>query len=569
MMTNLDGRWRRLAPPLLAAAVLTGCDGSDGNGGGAAAAANPAPAAGPAPQLGAPDDTGDTAVGPVFVTDDGQTLYTFENDRDDADGDGAGDSDCNGACTDTWPPLLADDASQASGQFGIVTRDDGTSRQWTFKGLPLYEFAGDGAPGETNGDGIGDVWYVARPDPWARAEVDAEAKGEVFVGLGSVAGVDGTGGRADTRTDRDGLTLYTFENDRNDAQGDGAGDSDCNDGCAEVWPPLFADAGATEGGPFTIIDRDDGTRQWALNGLPVYFYAPDTAPGDTLGEGVGNVWYVARPGPVAVVDSAISSVFAGTTSIVDVDAAGGRGTERTDREGFTLYVFDNDRNDVDGDGPGDSDCNGNCAVTWPPLFADAGAAPTGKFSVIDRDDGSRQWAFDGEPLYFFINDLAAGDTNGDGVGGVWHAARPAPLQLFQSGPEGLIFAARGEIANVDANGERAASESDRTGFTVYRFDNDANDADGDGADDSDCNGGCAATWPPLYADDDDRAAGAFAIIDREDGSRQWTFNGLPLYFFTGDGAPGDVNGVYGTWFTVGLDNGTPPPDDPEPGYLDP
>ena len=532
--------------------ALAGCDSSsDGVQQPPAPPPPPPPVDTNPPQISAPGAFGASSVGDVFVTDaDGLTLYTFENDRDDADGDGTGDSDCNNGCLDNWPPLLADATSVADGQFSIITRDDGTSLQWAFKGLPLYRFAGDSAGGDVNGDGNGGVWYVARPDPFGRADVDDTAKGTVVVGIGNVADVDGLGGRAGDRRDRSGFTLYTFENDRNDTDGDGPTDSDCNGGCAETWPPLFADAGATEAGAYTIVDRDDGTRQWALNGLPLYFYAPDQAAGETRGEGAGGVWYVARPAPLAVTDSSVAPLLAGATSSLGVDATGGRSTDRVDFSGFTLYVFDNDAADADGDGAGDSDCNGNCAVTWPPLFADAGAAPTGSFSIVDRDDGTRQWAINGEPLYYFANDVAAGDVNGDEIGGVWHIARPAPLQIVTDASFGPIFEARGTIADVDGAGDRAQTVSDRTGFTLYRFDNDRQDVDGDGAGDSDCNGGCAVTWPPLYAEAGDKPFGDFGIIDREDGSRQWTYQGDPLYFFSGDATTVDVNGVYGAWFTV-------------------
>ncbi|MEO1037828.1 MAG: hypothetical protein AAFX44_19955 [Pseudomonadota bacterium] len=532
--------------------VLAACDSSDDT-----IAAAPPPVAAPpptvvnSPQLDLPGATADTDIGTVFAKAvDGLSLYTFENDRTDADGDGAGDSDCNGDCATTWPPLLADATSVADGQFSIIDRDNGTERQWAFKGLPLYTFAGDAASGETNGDGSGGIWYVARPDPWRLGDVDASAKGTIFVGVASVSNVDGNGGRAADRADRDGFSLYTFENDRNDADGDGTGDSDCNDGCAEVWPPLYADPGATEGGPFTLIQRDDGTRQWALNGLPLYFYAPDLAPGDTNGEGAGNVWYVARPSPIGNAESARGPILAGATSVPGTDANGERIFERAELTGFSLYVFDNDVVDADGDGAGDSDCNGGCAVTWPPVFADAGATPTGPFSLVTRDDGSRQWAIDGEPLYFFANDLQPGDTNGDEIGGVWHLARVAPVQVVSDQTAGSIFEARGLIYDVDAEGNQASSLTDKTGFTLYRFEDDRTDTEGDGAGDSDCNAGCAVTWPPLYAFGDEVGSGDFTIIDRQDGSRQWAYKGDPLYFFSGDPSPEDVNGVYGTWFTV-------------------
>lgn len=513
-----------------------GYDGGNNNGGNNNGGNNP-----PAETPFTPGTTQATTLGLVLANDNDMTLYTFENDRNDTDGDGDGDSDCNGDCETNWPPVIASAADTPTGLFDIITRDDGSTLQWTFKGLPLYHYVSDTAAGDTNGEGLGNVWFVARPDPWTTADTTL---GTVFVGVGDLLGVDGSGAQSATRVDRDGFTLYTFENDRNDTDGDGAGDSDCNGACAATWPPLYAEAGATDWGDFTVIERDDSTRQWAFKGLPLYFFANDTAAGDTNGEGIGNIWFVARPDPFTNADSSIGTVFAGATSVLGVDGTGAQTTTRVDRNGFTLYVFDNDT-------PNDSNCNGSpCAVNWPPLYADNGATATGDFSLVTRDDATRQWAFKGQPLYFFAGDAAAGDTNGDQVGGIWHAARPAPVQLFDGGSLGDIFAARGTIADVDGSGNRAATSIDKTGFTVYLFDDDANDADGDGAGDSDCNGTCAVTWPPLYAETTDTAVGDFTIIDRDDDSKQWAYKGAPLYFFQGDAAAGDINGVYGTWHEV-------------------
>lgn len=527
--------------------ALTACGGGGGGGGNNSGGYNDPPDTPdtPMPTPFTPGTTQATSIGLVLANDDGLTLYTFENDRNDTDGDGAGDSDCNDACADIWPPVIAGDSDTATDLFGIITRDDGSTLQWTFKGLPLYHYASDTAAGDTNGEGLNNVWFVARPDPWAMADVNtASAQGTVFVGVGELLGVDGSGAQSTTLVDRDGFTLYTFENDRNDTDGDGDGDSDCNGTCAMSWPPLYAEAGATDRGDFTVIERDDGTDQWAFKGLPLYFFSSDAAAGDTNGEGVANLWYVARPDPFTTADSSIGTVFVGATSVTDVDSTGAQTATRVDRDGFTLYVFDNDA-------PDDSNCNDSpCAVNWPPLYADNGATATGDFSIVDRDDGSRQWAFKGEPLYFFVGDAAAGDVNGDQLNGIWHAARPAPVQLFDGGTLGDIFAARGMIADVDGSGNRAATFSDKTGFTVYLFDDDAIDTDGDGVGDSDCNGNCAVIWPPLYAETADTANGDFTIVERDDGSLQWAYDGTPLYFYDGDTTAGDINGIYGTWHEV-------------------
>jgi predicted lipoprotein with Yx(FWY)xxD motif len=93
----------------------------------------------------------------------------------------------------------------------------------------------------------------------------------------------------------------------------------------------------------------------------------------------------------------------------------------TDDKGMTLYTYKNDTT------PGKSACNGGCATAWPP--ATAASAPkvdgaTGEFTLITRDDGTKQVAYKGAPLYRYAADKAAGDTTGDGVGGVWSAAKP-------------------------------------------------------------------------------------------------------------------------------------------------
>lgn len=87
--------------------------------------------------------------------------------------------------------------------------------------------------------------------------------------------------------------------------------------------------------------------------------------------------------------------------------------------GMTLYTFDKDTA-----GSGKSACNGPCAANWPPLAASADAKPTGDWSVVTRDDGSKQWAYKGKPLYYWVKDTKAGDKTGDGVNQVWHTAKP-------------------------------------------------------------------------------------------------------------------------------------------------
>ena len=201
-------------------------------------------------------------------------------------------------------------------------------------------------------------------------------------------------------------TLYTFANDED-------GVSNCSGGCAETWPAVLSDTEQSYGA-FETIQRGDSSLQWTFKGSPLYYYVGDAAEGEINGEGLGDVWYVARPDPIATGETSLGTVLTarGTTNAGQGDAA-----LRLDYEGRTLYVFANDTANA-------SNCAGGCATNWPPLHADSAAVSAGDYSVLTRDDGTTQWAYKTQPLYFYIGDNAPGDTTGDGVNGVWSAAKP-------------------------------------------------------------------------------------------------------------------------------------------------
>jgi len=93
----------------------------------------------------------------VLTAASGMTLYVFDKDTADS-----GKSVCNGDCAVKWPPLAAAAGDMAQGDYGIAERDDG-SRQWTYKGKPLYLWFKDKQPGDKTGDGVNNVWHAARP----------------------------------------------------------------------------------------------------------------------------------------------------------------------------------------------------------------------------------------------------------------------------------------------------------------------------------------------------------------------------------------------------------------------
>ena len=204
----------------------------------------------------------------------GTQLSLYKFDRDVLD---SGKSVCNNTatstCATTWPPLLANTGDTATGEYTIITRDDG-SLQWAASGKPLYFYKNDVKSGDQLGENVGTVWHVA-----TTATTGASVVNGVLIGSGKSA--------------KPSFTLYKFDRDVADS-----GKSVCNNTttstCATTWPPLQASTTDKASGAYTIITRDDGSLQWAANGKPLYFYKNDVKIGDQLGDNVGTVWHVAK-----------------------------------------------------------------------------------------------------------------------------------------------------------------------------------------------------------------------------------------------------------------------------------
>jgi predicted lipoprotein with Yx(FWY)xxD motif len=84
----------------------------------------------------------------------GLTLYTFDKDS-------VGMSVCYDGCAVKWPPFSAKEGAEVKEGWGMTERKDG-SKQWTYKGQPLYTWIGDKEAGDITGDGIGGVWHIAK-----------------------------------------------------------------------------------------------------------------------------------------------------------------------------------------------------------------------------------------------------------------------------------------------------------------------------------------------------------------------------------------------------------------------
>jgi predicted lipoprotein with Yx(FWY)xxD motif len=107
-------------------------------------------------QIAAPAKIADTSKGKALVDADGMTLYTFDRDTT------PGKSACDGKCATNWPPFTAAADAKTTGDWAVIARGDG-SKQWAYKGKPLYTWMDDHKPGDVDGDGRNNVWHIAAP----------------------------------------------------------------------------------------------------------------------------------------------------------------------------------------------------------------------------------------------------------------------------------------------------------------------------------------------------------------------------------------------------------------------
>ena len=210
----------------------------------------------------------DDEFGSVLTDGDGFTLYFFAKDV-------KGNSQCNGNCANAWPAFFAEKIEVGNelnkADFATIEREDG-SKQTTFKGWPLYYFAQDENAGEINGDGLGDVWFVGKPNY------------SVMIGEQSIDEQNQI-----QMVSQEGNSLYFFLQDEENK-------SNCNNGCLSNWPAFFDDSlilpSILNESDFSVFDRDSGEKQLAYKGMPIYIFANDNQRGDINGHQVGDVWFL-------------------------------------------------------------------------------------------------------------------------------------------------------------------------------------------------------------------------------------------------------------------------------------
>ncbi|HEY4366665.1 MAG TPA: hypothetical protein VGN07_05475 [Steroidobacteraceae bacterium] len=395
--------------------------------------------------------------------------------------------------------------------------------------------------------------YVRAPMPPGFQVIATELEGPVFA-------------------DAKGRTLYTWplKNLRNGATGDRkkSGVSTCDDkvyqetsgymspyppglllpeldkrpSCQQVWPPVVAAADAKPvGKKWTIIDRKDGTKQWAYDGLPLYISSMDHKPGDVLGGTRG----VGRGGGSGVV-----RIPAGPTPDIPPELAMEptvTGHMLVNHKGYSVYVSDKDA-------PGKSNCDAKCLTQWSPIIAPETAKEQGEWTVIERSPGVKQWAFRKQPLYTYIQDSRIHSLSGSDVPG-WHnaytqRALPPPKEFtVQDSRIGQVLAdSHGKTIYIYSCTDDALDQlacDNPTTTQVYRM--------------AICGNGdpkvCQETFPYVPAAADAKAESRFwtvMTIDPNTGHlategqpgamHVWAYRDRPVYTYGPDRRPGDADG---------------------------
>ena len=343
--------------------------------------------------------------------EEGRTLLFAEDGR-------TGGAACVGACAGEFPPLLAPDGAEPFADWSLLRRPDG-HLQWAYQLRPLHTWSREEEPGEVATNvGLAEtanLKLAERPEAAGALLPPPGWRVARFEPHRSIAAPDGIeaslvlSAQAVVLTDYAGFTLYAFAGD---AASDGQGCAD--GGCDRRWLPVTAPALALDVGDFSVVSRADGSRQWAHRGRPLYRYRGDLLPGDAHGRAADARWGMAvltesfRPPRVAV--TALEG-YGDALSVAGMTLYSGSAFQkywggRNLRDSFKNAWHRGRR--LGGDACADDEC----LKLWRPFPAPADARSTGFWEVVERGDGTRQWAYKGYALYTYADDEAPGQNRG-------------------------------------------------------------------------------------------------------------------------------------------------------------
>ncbi|MDG2243232.1 MAG: hypothetical protein P8L66_07020 [Rhodospirillaceae bacterium] len=282
-----------------------------------------------------------------------------------------------------------------------------------------------------------------------------------------------------------------------------AGEVTCLEDCLETWVPFQANSNGQGEGLWSVINRPDGSLQWAYKDRPLYTYVKDTFPAARLGDGAARGrWQVLFevhqvPASMTIASTALGFVLA-------------------DHRGRTLYSLAT---------VPDSDALSTLRNHWTPFEAPWLALDQGDWSIQTSAAGARQWSYNGDILFTYDKDNDPQDVHGHGLDGEWSAVilEPAPglpswitveqvdLGLAYANENGLTI-----YAPVDINAINAAQS---------------------------CPEECMkANWRAILAKPGEQSVGNWVIVENKAGQLQWSYKGQLLYTHTRDRMPGEMKG---------------------------
>lgn len=307
-------------------------------------------------------------AGTLYTTNTGASLYTYLRDREEP-----GSSACVDACAEVWPPVLAPEDAASVGDWTTITRPTG-ELQWAYKGKPVYTFIEDTHPDAMVGIRTTGTWnaVVDLINTPPSLSILGTEQGQVLVTL-------------------DGMTVYAPK----------SAEIACDQDCTKQWRPVEAPWLANPiGDQWRVTQRDDGLAQWTYSDQPLYTYAGDFKAGDKNGAEASSDWAVVVLQPAPAIPDWITFQ---ETDLGPVFATQDR---------MTVYHLVSNPDKVKRE-----TCDATCKQeNWTPMLVDPGVEPMGNWTILELEDGTRQWKYLGYPVYTHKHDKLPGDINGDKFG---------------------------------------------------------------------------------------------------------------------------------------------------------
>lgn len=331
-----------------------------------------------------------------FATPSGKALYIFGVE-------GAKKTACDAACREGFSPLLGKKNEAAIGDWSLIERG-GEPPQWAYQGQPVYTYDGeDPDPGRSGQKRSAEEMSNPASDAfspkkgWRRAAFFPEKNTAVPAGIALKNVLSANGYVFLNRST--GTLLYVAKSPLKDPT---------------MWQPMYAPSLARAVGDFSIVKREDGLGQWAYKNQLLYSYAGDyvfddlngTLTGEPVAPAMAFRHFMPKDARIDVLPHRGPLLSTANGMTLYAQRAGRARLDSNKRGKYTLSV-------ADAEALGTQGCQNDCLKTWPPFLARAEDQPSGLWTIYDRADGTRQWAYRGSALYTYSGDRNPGDIAGN------------------------------------------------------------------------------------------------------------------------------------------------------------